>query len=258
LEASSRKALGYLTHVDKVFLIALVLSVVRCVAPPSQFELVIADQGAAIFQDMKGSMFLSILMAGACVSVNDWAVVSRTLRSFIAGLVDLVKLFSVRKFARRVLQLFQWLSVHIKALTVRKIIVVTSVLGISAVAVSAYVAFINFLGKNMFAQVAVGIVGGCGALFVLVASTYSFYSEWKLVHSPLTSRFETRAAIHAAFTKLRNAYLRGLFVRSLEDYHRKAGTRPTGLWPLGAAPNLGDKASTRLAQLDEIWAGMER
>jgi hypothetical protein len=62
----------------------------------------------------------------------------------------------------------------------------------------------------------------------------------------------SRAAIADDFTHFRTQWYRMKYVNWL----RESQVRPHGSWPNGR-PNVGDEASTMLAQLDERWLGLE-
>jgi len=95
-------------------------------------------------------------------------------------------------------------------------------------------------------------------LFMAINFIASFFGELRRVQVEPTVRFDTRSDIEDFFVSLTHPFSRTQFVRRLEIHHRKNGTKPSGLWSRGAAPNVGDRASIRLSQLDEIWSGLER
>lgn len=101
---------------------------------------------------------------------------------------------------------------------------------------------------------------GTGPVFLIFVtrSMLSFRGEWREVNFAPIVKFDDRKEIESLFRALHSSYIRSRLVQRIEDYHRKNGTKPSGQWSTGAAPNLFDRASNRLSQLDEIWTGLER
>jgi len=97
-----------------------------------------------------------------------------------------------------------------------------------------------------------------GLYYFIVRDALSFFRQRKQVVSTPDAKFNDRSEIETLFRQLESDHLRLRLVRRIEDYHRKNGTKPQGRWSTGAAPNLLDRASIRLSQLDEIWTGLER
>lgn len=64
----------------------------------------------------------------------------------------------------------------------------------------------------------------------------------------------SRNDISFAFLSFNTRWGRFGYVQKIKNAKVKA----TGEWPEGHAPNLGDAASTLLAQLDEKWLGLDR
>lgn len=101
-------------------------------------------------------------------------------------------------------------------------------------------------------------LGSIGLFSMIARDVLSFFRQRKQLASVPDTKFNDRSEIETLFRQLASKYLRSRLVRRIEDYHRKIGTKPNGQWSTGAAPNLFDRASIRLSQLDEIWTGRER
>ncbi len=99
---------------------------------------------------------------------------------------------------------------------------------------------------------------GLYILFRLFLRVRLLYQDWKrLKHTP-ASKLASREAIEKLFNEIHSSYLRLKLVKYVEDFHRAQGSAPGGHWSSGAVPNLEDRASVRLAQLEEIWSGLDR
>jgi hypothetical protein len=93
---------------------------------------------------------------------------------------------------------------------------------------------------------------------IAAGPVYSIVRELKSVRQLPVAKLEMRRSIEDAFVSLRSSYSRSQLVHRIEQHHRKNGSRPEGQWSRGIAPNLNDKASIRLSQLEENWVGLER
>jgi hypothetical protein len=123
---------------------------------------------------------------------------------------------------------------------------------------AGYIYLLRILSRfDLFSHAMAVLIFGF-LFYLLFKKLYSFTVEWRRIRSLPPGRFDTRPAIDGLFDSVKSDYLRNRLVVRLEEFHRKNGSRPTGSWPRGAAPNRGDRASIRLSQLDEIWTGLER
>jgi hypothetical protein len=159
----------------------------------------------------------------------------------------------------------------LRALTAKKaaklVLILSGPLVIGVGILSALVATIEYISPYIapyLAPMAHGLEYVSGACFIALVIVV-VYKEFD-VHLAESARlkevppvkYETRASIQEVFMSFRFAYLRNRLVQRLEDHHRKMGSKPQGEWPNGAVPNLGDKASIRLSQLEEVWIGLDR
>jgi hypothetical protein len=134
----------------------------------------------------------------------------------------------------------------------------------SSLGFGAVVAVVLYLAEEYYPSSAKGlgyvVAAGLGLfiLFLVFRRVRSLYQDWKrLKHTP-ASKLASRETIEKSFSEIHSPYFRLRLVKYIEDFHRAQGSAPGGQWSSGAVPNLDDRASVRLAQLEEIWSGLDR
>jgi hypothetical protein len=185
---------------------------------------------------------IALAMIGGCVSVNMWASLMRMLvRVHVVG--------------QRVREVVCFVIERARRLTIKELAIGAGVLiGLGIIEA----AFFYLTSKYSIVGWCVGGVVTIGFIWFVANALRTFFSEWVYVDRLPVTKLETRRSIAEIFIGLRSSYLRGRLVNKVEEYHRRYGSRPKDIWPQGAAPNLGDRASIRLSQLDAVWAGLER
>jgi hypothetical protein len=148
-------------------------------------------------------------------------------------------------------------------ITIHQLFILARLCAVIIVSIGLYIFVLVQFGNYLIPYTAlIGfVVSGpllIGLCFFIVRDALSFFRQRKQLVSTPDAKFNDRSEIESLFRHLGSSYLRSRLVRRIEDYHRKNGTKPQGQWSKGAAPNLFDRASIRLSQLDEIWAGLER
>jgi hypothetical protein len=250
------RILSYLMHVDKIFLFAVGLFLLNLSGMDiaadviktfiSGFGLITVNISSDYASSTVLSPLLALLLIVSCVSISDWAITWREGR----------RLCRVLRW-RRVEESYAWCVDRLRNVTAKGVLGLFYRTALFVGGVAAYSGVVYLLVKlDVSKFIPIGL--GTMALAMLLYALYSFSSEFRRVNRVPIAKFETRGGIDEVFTSVSYASLRGRLVHRIEAHHRRKGSRPSGTWPQDAAPNLGDKASIRLSQLDEIWTGLER
>lgn len=202
-------------------------------------------------RSVRESKFLSLLFAASCISVGDWARIEN----------EVVKAFKAVRaggLARGLQFLNRRAAIFLTIVRLAGIKNVAAALLGAVGVLGVFALIIWFLARSEFGKIAFVAICSAVVLVMVGRELMSFFHEWRRIRMLPTVKFEGRSSIDEQFRGMTFGVLRGRLVDRIESYHRKLGTRPRGFWPRGAAPNLGDRASIRLAQLDETWAGLDR
>jgi len=249
---------SWLFDSTSVFACALLIVVIRFVGINVQSLIgkILATVGIAFSDGPRIGWGTAAVFICASISVKDWTWAVVIVRRGISSLRD--NWLGIREMYGMVVgkvsemwRKWRWSEVVevIKAITI-------------PLSVMGGIWIVALVVKEYFGELGVRIVGG-GMLLVMicvpgVTEAIAMVREIKMVKSVIVEKMESRESIGVIFSGLRFSYSRKLFVEKVEAYHRKNGTRPHGGWKEAAAPNFGDKASIRLSQLDETWAGLDR
>jgi NACHT domain len=145
------------------------------------------------------------------------------------------------------LRRFRWR--FILSIPVQKLLGLTvgaAFLAMAFYAINRFLKHVNYIIIPFF------IVGGLVVLAVLLSNLFGAWRDRGHLHRSKQTTATSRATIAADFRQFQTAWYRMKYVLWLRDCQ----VQPLGPWPDGR-PNIGDDASTLLAQLDERWLGLE-
>jgi hypothetical protein len=229
--------------IDACFLVALLSYIVVLV-------------GSDIFGVFGGAMRRSLLSLGFDINipVAPFALVAGSVgvRYWAAALTILA---SPAAYLRAT---YAWIVRAVDGISWRGVAIATAVIFAAAASIVLLAFLLKFLLQYSIFEYVFAAAMVCFGVFFLGASIWSTCSELYRAISVPDSKFGSRPQIEDLLHSFAYAYMRLYVVQKIEGYHRKNGSRPTGIWRHGGAPNFADKASIRLSQLDEMWMGLER